>query len=80
MEHFKTNCPTRHQGQPRKDHEGEATIFLCIQFYHTHIFTDTVGRLTMQSKGSVDAEDFDHQPLITKRNKTVKSGPKVVTF
>ncbi len=34
----------------------------------------------MQSKGSVDAEDFDHQPLITKRNKTVKSGPKVVTF
>ncbi len=34
----------------------------------------------MQSKGSVDAEDFDHQPLITKSNRTVKSGPKVVTF
>ncbi len=79
MEHFKTNCPTRHQGQPRKDHKGEA---LCTELYNiTLIFSDSVGRLTMQSKGSVDAEDFDHQPLTTKTsNRTVKSGPKVVTF
>ncbi len=67
-----------------KDNQGKITKvrqqFFCVYNFITLIFTDTVGRLTMQSKGSVDAEDFDHQPLITKRNKTVKSGPKVVTF
>ncbi|XP_064403323.1 zinc finger CCHC domain-containing protein 9-like isoform X2 [Halichondria panicea] len=87
--HLSRACPENPKGL--YPHGGGCNLCGSVEHFKTNCPTrhqgqprkdheDTVGRLTMQSKGSVDAEDFDHQPLITKRNKTVKSGPKVVTF